>query len=216
MCCFFLGVTDVTNLLHNFAHFCFCTGWRRLIECLKLQVVFRKKATNHRALLHKMTHQDKASYDSTPPCIRICGIGSWITKIPSRTNPKEWVTFVIWMSHGISHRASDGTWLGLRCHMTASDVTWGKRMNVSHIWCRSRAANVCTKMGTTLYPNATWEWVCCSVLQCVAVCCTVLQWDSVSCSVLQYQNTTYEWVSFGRTSHVSDEAVMSLIKESSL
>ena len=134
MCCFFLGVTDVTNLLHNFAHFCFCTGWRRLIECLKLQVVFRKKATNHRALLHKMTHQDKASYDSTPPCIRICGIGSWITKIPSRTNPKEWVTFVIWMSHGISHRASDGTWLGLRCHMTASDVTWGKRMNVSHIW----------------------------------------------------------------------------------
>jgi len=44
------------------------TGWRRLIGCLKLQVIFRKRATNYRALLRKMTYEDKASYDSTPPC----------------------------------------------------------------------------------------------------------------------------------------------------
>ena len=44
------------------------TGWRRLIGCFKLQVIFRKRATNYRALLRKMTYQDKASYDSTPPC----------------------------------------------------------------------------------------------------------------------------------------------------
>ena len=44
------------------------TGWRRLIGCLKLQVIFRKRATNCRALLRKMTYKDKASYDSTPPC----------------------------------------------------------------------------------------------------------------------------------------------------
>jgi len=30
-----------------------CTGWRRCIECLKLQVSFRKRATNHMALLKK-------------------------------------------------------------------------------------------------------------------------------------------------------------------
>jgi len=41
------------------------TAWRRLIECLKLQVIFRKRATKHRALLQKMTYEDKASYDST-------------------------------------------------------------------------------------------------------------------------------------------------------
>jgi len=29
------------------------TGWRRLIGCLKLQVIFRKRATHHRALLRK-------------------------------------------------------------------------------------------------------------------------------------------------------------------
>jgi len=44
------------------------TGWQRPIGCLKLQVIFRKRATNHRALLRKMTYEDKASYDSTPPC----------------------------------------------------------------------------------------------------------------------------------------------------
>ena len=43
-------------------------GWRRLIGCLKLQVILRKRATNHRALLQKMTYQDKESYGSSPLC----------------------------------------------------------------------------------------------------------------------------------------------------
>ena len=43
-------------------------GWRRPIECLKLQIIFRRRATNYRALLRKMTYKDKARYDSTPPC----------------------------------------------------------------------------------------------------------------------------------------------------
>ena len=38
--------------------------------CLKLQVFFRKRATNYRALLRKMTCKDKASYGSSPPCTR--------------------------------------------------------------------------------------------------------------------------------------------------
>jgi len=44
------------------------TGWRRPIGCLKLQVIYRKKATNYRALLRKMTWKDMASYGSSPPC----------------------------------------------------------------------------------------------------------------------------------------------------
>jgi len=44
------------------------TGWHRLIECLKLQVIFCKRATNYRALLRKMTYQDEPSYASSPPC----------------------------------------------------------------------------------------------------------------------------------------------------
>jgi len=44
------------------------TVWRRPIGCLKLQVIFRKRATNSRALWRKMTSKDKASYGSSPPC----------------------------------------------------------------------------------------------------------------------------------------------------
>jgi hypothetical protein len=44
------------------------TGWRKLTGCLKLYVIFRKKATDYRALLRKMTYGDKASCDPTPPC----------------------------------------------------------------------------------------------------------------------------------------------------
>jgi len=42
------------------------TGWPRLIGCLKLQVIFRKRATKYRALLLKMTYKDKASDDCHP------------------------------------------------------------------------------------------------------------------------------------------------------
>jgi len=44
------------------------TGWQRPLRCLKLQVGFRKRATNYRALLREMTHTDKASYGSLPLC----------------------------------------------------------------------------------------------------------------------------------------------------
>jgi len=44
------------------------TGWRRLIGSLKLQIIFHKRATKYRSLLHKMTYKDKGSYESSPPC----------------------------------------------------------------------------------------------------------------------------------------------------
>ena len=34
------------------------TGWQRPIGCLKLQVIFHKRATNNRALFRKMTYKD--------------------------------------------------------------------------------------------------------------------------------------------------------------
>ena len=43
-------------------------GWRRHIGCLKSRGIFRKRATNNRALLRKTTCKDKASYGSSPPC----------------------------------------------------------------------------------------------------------------------------------------------------
>ena len=53
------------------------TGWRRLIGCLKLQVNFRKRATNYRALLRKMMmlHSPLCVFASRAPlciCIQVC------------------------------------------------------------------------------------------------------------------------------------------------
>ena len=55
------------------------TGWHRIIGCLELQVIFRGRATNYRALLRKralhflvqnMTSENKPSYGCWPPCSR--------------------------------------------------------------------------------------------------------------------------------------------------
>jgi len=51
------------------------TGWCKLMGCLELHVIFRKRATNYSALLRKMTYKDKASYGSSPPCTR--GLYTW-------------------------------------------------------------------------------------------------------------------------------------------
>jgi len=68
--------------------------WRRLIRCLKLQVIFCKRADNYRALLRKMTCEDKASYDSTPPCMRVSDDSYVPRHIPSCTGitPYEYVS----------------------------------------------------------------------------------------------------------------------------
>ena len=44
-------------------------GWRRSIGSPKVQVRIRKRATKCRALLRKMTYEDKASYEFLPPYI---------------------------------------------------------------------------------------------------------------------------------------------------
>ena len=36
------------------------TGWRNPIGCLKLQVIFRKRATSHGAVLRKKTYNEDA------------------------------------------------------------------------------------------------------------------------------------------------------------
>ena len=45
--------------------------WRRCIGGLKLQVSFRKRATNCMALLRKMSYRDMGSYESWPSCIEL-------------------------------------------------------------------------------------------------------------------------------------------------
>ena len=61
------------------------TGRRRPVGCLKLQVIFRKRATNYRALLRKMKYKD----GSLPPCI-YCGSCSSAQHGSAAVNPNIW------------------------------------------------------------------------------------------------------------------------------
>jgi len=93
------------------------TGWRRPLRCLKLQVIVRKRATNYRALLQKMTYEDKASYESTPPCtcMRTSHAIGWARQ--------ELHTFLTRFSH-VSHTF-------LACEKRRSEVLGCTRM----MWC---------------------------------------------------------------------------------
>ena len=110
------------------------TGWRRPIGCLKLQVIFRKRATNYTALLRKMTCRDKASYDSTPPCIcsKLCRI---LQNDCSGGLERRRVTNEKLMSH-VTHMNESSTRMGLLTHMTESrtkELTTEKASNLK-IW----------------------------------------------------------------------------------
>ena len=62
--------------------------WRRLVGCLELQVIFRKRANDYRALLRKMARKDKASYEFSPLCA-LCLEREWsedCVKVVSFTN----------------------------------------------------------------------------------------------------------------------------------
>jgi len=82
------------------------SGWRTCKGYLKLQVTFRKRATNYRALLWKMTCKDKASYASWPPC-------------------------TMWTGHSL-HELSHVA----RVHKSLRTCAWAKisQLVVSHIW----------------------------------------------------------------------------------
>jgi len=125
--------TCVTHLIHT-STFC-CTGWRRCIGCLKLQVIFRRRPTHYRALLREMTNKDKASYGSSPPC--------------NAPVTYEGVMSHIWMSHVIHMNESCHTYEWVMPHINESCHIWMvhatyewvvPHMNEScHIW-MSRAA----------------------------------------------------------------------------
>jgi len=84
-----------------------CTGWRRLIVCLKLQIIFCKRATNYRALLRKMTYKDKPSYASSPLCIMNLNHISQV----------RWHRYEHFKQHEISH-------LFFCCHPVSTFLYW--------------------------------------------------------------------------------------------
>ena len=104
-------------------------GWRRPIGCLKLQVIFRKRAINYRALLQEMTYKDKASYGSSPLCICI----TWLIHMCNMTHSH--VRHDAFTCPTRLFNMCDMTWLNHVCDMTH----W-------HVWHDSSIPTLCMCM----------------------------------------------------------------------
>jgi len=68
----------VLDILKSLLARWFATGWRRPIGCLKLQVIFHKRATNYRALFWNVSKSQLARWLATMIHIHTC----WIVALP--------------------------------------------------------------------------------------------------------------------------------------
>ena len=84
------GIIRLSNMSRKYAQY----AHRLIFTRHFLQKgLFRKRATNYRALLRKMTCEDEASYDSTPPCIihRVMGCLIFIRLFSAKELSNEWL-----------------------------------------------------------------------------------------------------------------------------
>jgi len=98
------------------------TTRQKNVGCLKLQVIFRKKATNYRALLRKMTYEDKASYGSLSPFTYI-----YIYRVTT-----HWIK--TWLSHDFVMKIYIYTYYYIYTYTCVVTLTWPWRdfgMNIS-------------------------------------------------------------------------------------
>ena len=124
-------------------------GWRTPIGCQKVQVIFRKRATNCRALLRKMTSEDKASYRSSHPTVILHSDLKHLKYLQ--------------MLQRVAVCCSV-----LQCVAVCCSVLHYVAVCCSVLPLHSELQHL--KYLQVLQCVA----VCCSVLQCVAVCCSVL------------------------------------------
>jgi len=95
------------------------TGWQRLIRCLNLEVIFRKRATNYRALLRKMTNEARHPMTLCHP-VRDVPCVTWLIHMCDMTHSYyvTWLVRVVW--HDIFICA---TWLILTSEQVY-DLAW--------------------------------------------------------------------------------------------
>ena len=153
---------------------CSATGWRRPIGCLELQVIFRKRATNDRALLRKITYEDMASYGTSTACRAPCNCDvthSYVTCLIHMWHNSCWCDRT---GRHVSECAAV-CWHVLECVVLECVVV---------CWYVLECAGVCWSVLPCSVPahvshqsdnKLQCVGVCWSVLECVAVCWSVLQ-----------------------------------------
>ena len=154
------------------------TGWRRLIGCLELQVISRKRATKYAALLRKITYKHEASYGSSPPCM------SWLIKSTEINGCDDSYEIVSWLIGGdlMTHMR----WFhhSVPAHEYSNDrhmCTWSP-------WHLSRTIQHTATHCSTL-PHAATH---CNTLQHTAAHYNTLQHTTTHCSTLQHSATHFD------------------------
>jgi len=95
------------------------TRWRRRMGCLQLQVSFRKRATNYRVLLRKMTYEDTASCASCNTCKRHARVGfALIARTTTHCNTLQ-RTATHSVADSITRRAHTATYCNILQHTAA-------------------------------------------------------------------------------------------------
>jgi len=151
------------------------TRWRRLTGCLKLQVIFRKRAINYRALLQEMTYKDKASYGFSPPCIAYNIYVSVYVYIYASCH--TYVSMVISLS--ISSRAPDRMWKRTATHCNTLPHTATFCHALPH------TATHCHTLQHTCSANSAF----CRICKCTATHCNTWQHTATFCNTLQHTAT---------------------------
>jgi len=158
------------NTLQHTAALVFSTGWQRPIGCLKLQVIFRKRATNYRALFREMTYKDKASHGCSPPC-NVLSSTHLLRCVAVYRRVSLYVAVCCACCSVMQHVAACCSVLHDSCDAVCCSmlqcVAVCNRILMPEI--NSRTIRVPSVL------QCVARHFCCSVLQCVAMCCCVLQ-----------------------------------------
>jgi len=113
------------------------TGWRRLIVCLKLQVISRQRVTKYRDILRKMTCKDMASYGCTPPC----SVSQWWMIVYHNDHDCNSMTYDSlklqdsFADYRLFYRALLQKWLHTQCHMALLQLVGSLKLQVSFADC---------------------------------------------------------------------------------
>jgi len=126
-----------------------------------VQVIFRKKATNCRALLRKMTYTDKASYDSTPLCT-----------CKEDGNQREWL-----LPPNLTTKRV--YFVAVHCVVLHCVAARGRALQCVAVRC---SALQCVAVRCSALQCVAVRW---SVWQCVAVRGSALQCVAVHCNASQ-------------------------------
>ena len=121
-----------------------------------MQVIFRKRATNSRALLRKMTYGDKATYVTAPPCTELTSELTFEKKVA----PQHTATHCNTLQHTATH-CNTLQHTAMHCNTL---------QHTAHALQRNANTNV-IESGVTLQQPATY----CNTLQHTATHCNTLR-----------------------------------------